>query len=272
MISKGDLVSVDNQYRKLPSIAKLYELTTPEERSMNLVRLIRENPQNETVIEDLIKLKIAQLFAYLNLIRPINEMQRDMVVQLMIEQYGDRLTIADFNIFFKMLMAGKLEVKILDRLDGNVIFEALQEYLRLKSDAQQMHAEKKHSKEKSLKMHEIHPDNREKLAEIFQKAATKVTANRPSRQRYNSIFNYCERHNLDYISYMKDLKQDFKAMFDQHVLDGVIDPKEITFEMYQNTKEYELLYHLNKDLNNGKKHKGDQQDDNGTASGSTQNE
>lgn len=241
-------MAVDKTYSKLKDLTSLFANTSIAEREVTISKIHRESEQQAQRVEDLIKFKIMQLSGFINVVRPITEEQRNAIVDLLISEYGNRLTLADVSLFFRMLMCGKFQTKILDRLDGQVIFSAMKEYMDRRLDALQHQKAVEHSKAKSMKPDNPDPKGLKLLAEVFKKALLKRKIKEiNSRFEYKSLFHYCEVNEIPYADFMsrlnQDIKDDFKLMFETHE-----EYRDIEFEGFKDYILNRKLAELNKDL------------------------
>jgi hypothetical protein len=243
-ISKENLASACKLYRQhVRSLPDLYSKTTERERSMNLAKISRGNPEAEDFIRKNLISKIVGMNEFYNVVRPMNEDQIRFTAEMILSEYGRELLLVDVELFFRKLISGQLSVRILDRIDGNVILQGLKEYLDMKEEARHHAKMIEHQQLKYAKPdhNKVDKEGLERLAKMIGSMSTKRP--KEASSRYTSLMHYCECTNQDYLIYIKQVRAEADAYYEKL---SENDKTKVDKQNYTTMFENQILYNLNK--------------------------
>lgn len=128
--------------------------------------------------------EVTSIVEFLNVGKTMSRSQVEETVNLILLDYS-HLTLADFKLFgdrFKKGVYGKQY----DRIDGQVVLQALGEYFNERCEVMaEMHSNEHYRREKDLKMQDMHPDVIKVIKEaIGDKKIGKRQESKPQPETY----------------------------------------------------------------------------------------
>lgn len=176
-----------------------------------------------------------------------SEEQLIELVDLIMTNYPD-IKLSDVKLIFKKAKLGEYG-ETYNRLDGPTILRWFKKYYHIRQEHWIDYKEQQIRRQKDMERAELKnadPEGLKKLAKAFGKMAS---LHRRKKQvliaesgRYNSLENYCDRNNLDYHQYMKDLDNEI----DKYIKSNNIHAKDLIDHIYT-WKRLQRLHQINKD-------------------------
>jgi hypothetical protein len=147
-------------------------------------------------------LMLTDLNSALNVVRPMNETQIQDAAHMMVDECGD-FRLEDYHMMFQMARRGQL-VKIMDRLDINIISQMMDEYYLKRRLAGQLKQENEHityeqSIDKEVTPEELEEANR-RVQEMMQawKEDKRSDDEAFMQRRQEQIENFARLYKLDF--------------------------------------------------------------------------
>lgn len=222
-----DLESWLSQYSKIQvrSVQEGRALNTP-----TINKVIRE--ASETKARAVLVYEISEIVKFLNVGKTMNKDQIAETVKMIILDYS-QLTLADFRLFGDRYRRGRYG-KSFDRLDGQTILIALEQYLEEKANEVESANHERHMNlKKALRLSEMHPD----VIKAFKSAIVTPEPIEVNRELKNSQIS--ESDDLG-----QKLHNDFMNLHKEHGLPGPVTMIEIDGQKmdFNQFAERELRY------------------------------